>query len=116
MLTKASTFSKQAYVQKIVRQYKVVDDAYMVQHRNMRDIGYVAEKTEFGHVGPVDFLDVQSSDNYQLLKEDLAWQYCTAVVTKTCPFKHSFNDLLINIRQSGIQYYWETMVRKLELF
>nr|XP_029730976.1 glutamate receptor-like [Aedes albopictus] len=99
-----------AYVQKIVRQYKVVDDAFMVQHRNMRDIGYVAEKTEFGHVGPVDFLDVQSSDNYQLLKEDLAWQYCTAVVTKTCPFKHSFNDLLINIRQSGIQYYWETMV------
>ncbi|XP_062556994.1 uncharacterized protein LOC134221837 [Armigeres subalbatus] len=102
--------SPQAYVQKIVRHYKVVDDTYMVQHRNMRDIGYVAEKTEFGHVGPVDFLDVQSSDNYQLLKEDLAWQYCTAVVTKTCPFKHSFNNLLMNIRQSGIQYYWETTV------
>ncbi|XP_021707133.1 glutamate receptor [Aedes aegypti] len=102
--------SPQAHVQKLVRHYKVVDDNYMVQHRDMRDVGYIAEKTEFGHVSPVDFLDVQSADNYQLLKEDLAWQYCTAIVSKTCPFKHSFNELLMEIRQSGIQYYWESLV------
>ncbi|EAT48974.1 AAEL000089-PA [Aedes aegypti] len=102
--------SPQAYIQKIVRHFKVVDDEYMIQHRNIHDVGYIGERTQFGHFGPVDYLDVESSKHFQLLKEDLSYQYCVVILTKTCPFKQSFNDLMITIRQSGIQYFWETLV------
>lgn len=82
----------------------------MIRHRSIHDVGYVGEKTQFGHFVPIHYLDVESSRHFQLLKEDLSNQYCAVILTKTCPFKQTFNDLVIVVRQTGIQYFWETLV------
>ncbi|XP_053691082.1 uncharacterized protein LOC128739611 [Sabethes cyaneus] len=98
------------HVKTLVSNYRVVDMDYLIQHRNTRDFGYVGERTEFGHFAPIDYLDAESSKMTRLLKDDLFWQSCTAAVTKTSPFKQSFDTMLMNIRQSGIQHFWEIQV------
>ncbi|XP_055543538.1 uncharacterized protein LOC129729084 [Wyeomyia smithii] len=102
--------AEQVHLKTILSNYRIVDTEYLVQHRNTRDFGYVGERSEFGHFSPIDYLDGESSQMTQLLKDDLFWQSCTAIVTKTCPFKQTFNDMLMIIRQSGIQYFWEIQV------
>ena len=88
----------------------MLETEQLVEHRTKRDLGYVGERTEFGHFGPVDYLDEESSLLLQLLKDDLFWQSCTAVITKTCPFMERLNELILTVDQSGIQHYWEAQV------
>lgn len=100
----------QPYLKTLVNNYIVGDRNLLTQHRKTRDMGFIGERTEFGHFGPVDFVDVESSEVLRLLRDDLAWETTVALVTKTCPFRAQFDDLLMRIRQSGIQQYWELRV------
>lgn len=103
-------FLHQPYQQTLVKNYRVMDLEQLVQRAKTREFGFVGERTEFGHFGPTDFLDKETSRQKKLLANDILWQSCTAFVSKTCPFKSRLNDLIMNIRQSGIQYYWELRV------
>lgn len=103
-------FLHQPYQQTLVKNYRVMELEQLVQRAKTREFGFVGERTEFGHFGPTDFLDKETSRQKKLLANDILWQSCTAFVSKTCPFKSRLNDLIMNIRQSGIQYYWELRV------
>ncbi|XP_055604893.1 uncharacterized protein LOC129753117 [Uranotaenia lowii] len=102
----------QPFLQKIVENYRLVDIDYMIDHRYALDIGYIGERTQFGNFGPIDFLDEGSASLMRLLKDDLFWQMCTAIVSKTWPLKHHFNKLVLAVKESGIQNYWELQVVK----
>ncbi|XP_055604894.1 uncharacterized protein LOC129753118 [Uranotaenia lowii] len=102
----------QPFLQKIVENYRLVDIDYMIDHRYALDIGYIGERTQFGHFGPIDFLDEGSASLMRLLKDDLFWQMCTAIVSKTWPLKHHFNKLVLAVKESGIQNYWELQIVK----
>ncbi|XP_062556993.1 probable glutamate receptor [Armigeres subalbatus] len=99
--------AEQPYMKKLVSTYRVVDDEFMVKHTKMHDMGFVGERTEFQHFVPADFVDNEASTMLQLLKDDLYWASAAAVVTKTCPFKQKLNDFIMQIKQSGLQYFWE---------
>ncbi|XP_058823637.1 uncharacterized protein LOC131684630 isoform X2 [Topomyia yanbarensis] len=90
--------------------YRVLDTEHLMKHSKTRDMGFVGEFTEFGHFTPVDFLDAESASMLRILKDDLAWQSTTILMTKTCPFRQSFSDLVMNVRQSGIQHLIEYRV------
>ncbi|EAT48976.1 AAEL000066-PA [Aedes aegypti] len=97
----------QPYMKKLVNTYRVVNDEFMTQHSKTHDMGFAGERTEFRHFVPADFVDNEASTMLQLLKDDLYWESVVAIITKTCPFKQKFNDLIMQIKQSGIQNYWE---------
>ncbi|XP_055633889.1 glutamate receptor-like, partial [Toxorhynchites rutilus septentrionalis] len=102
--------ASQPHLRTLVKNYLVGDRNFFTQHRRTRDMGFIGERTEFGHFGPVDFVDAESSKVLRLLKDDLAWETTAALVTKTCPFRGRFDEFLMRIRQSGIQYYWELRI------
>ncbi|XP_058823633.1 uncharacterized protein LOC131684627 [Topomyia yanbarensis] len=98
------------HLKTLLKNYRVVELEYLAKHRNTRDMGFVGERTEFGHFAPIDYVDEESSKMLRLLKDDLFWQSCTAAVPKTWPVREAFDNLLLNIKQSGIQHYWEIEV------
>ncbi|XP_038116678.1 uncharacterized protein LOC6050679 [Culex quinquefasciatus] len=97
------------YLKVIVNNYQVVEQETLVKNAKSGNFGFVGERTEFGHFVPVDYLDEESSQMLRLLKDDLSWETCVALVSKTCPFKPRLDELIMNIRQSGVQFYWELM-------
>ncbi|XP_052565955.1 uncharacterized protein LOC120417136 [Culex pipiens pallens] len=101
------TLASESYLQTLVKNYRVEDLDHLKQLAKTRDFGFVGEHSEFGHFVPTEFLDEQTSSEKRLLSKDLLWQSCTAYVSKTFPFKSQLNDLIMDIRQSGVQHYWE---------
>ncbi|KXJ76294.1 hypothetical protein RP20_CCG009942 [Aedes albopictus] len=97
----------QPYMKKLVKSYRVISDDFMAKHSKTHDMGFAGERTEFQHFVPADFVDSEASTMLQLLKDDLYWESVAAIITKTCPFKQKFNDLIMQVKQSGIQNYWE---------
>ncbi|XP_065072620.1 glutamate receptor-like [Ochlerotatus camptorhynchus] len=97
----------QPHMKKLVTSYRVVSDKFLNEHAKTHDMGFGGERTEFQHFVPADFVDSEASTMLQLLKDDLYWGSVAAMVTKTCPFKQKFNDLIMQVKQSGIQKYWE---------
>lgn len=93
-----------------MKNYRVEDLDHLKQLAKTRDFGFVGEHSEFGHFVPTEFLDEETSRQKRLLSKDLLWQSCTAYVSKTCPFKSRLNDLIMEIRQSGVQHFWELRV------
>lgn len=105
------THCTQAYLKTIVSNYQVVEPETLTRYAKFGNFGFVGERTEFGHFVPIDYLDEESSQMLRLLKSDLSWENCAAVVSKTSPIKPRLNDLIMNVRQSGVQFYWELMVK-----
>ncbi|XP_055546486.1 glutamate receptor-like [Wyeomyia smithii] len=99
--------SPQPYMQTLVKNYRIRNDDYLSMHTKTLDLGFVGERTEFSHFVPSDFVDNEASTKLQLLKDDLYWESVTAIVTKTSPFRHALDDLIMQVKQSGIQHYWE---------
>ncbi|XP_065072600.1 glutamate receptor-like [Ochlerotatus camptorhynchus] len=97
----------QPHMKKLVTAYRVVSEKFLDEHAKTHDMGFGGERTEFQHFVPADFVDSEASTMLQLLKDDLYWESVAAIVTKTCPFKQKFNDLIMQVKQSGIQKYWE---------
>ncbi|XP_058817470.1 uncharacterized protein LOC131680777 [Topomyia yanbarensis] len=97
----------QPYMKKLVKNYRVVEEEYLYRHTKTHDLGFVGERTEFNHFVPSDFVDNEASTMLQLLKDDLYWETVVALVTKTSPFRQEFNNLLMQVKQSGIQHFWE---------
>lgn len=93
-----------------MKNYRVEDLDHLKKLAKTRDFGFVGEHSEFGHFVPTEFLDEETSRQKRLLSKDLLWQSCTAYVSKTCPFKSRLNDLIMEIRQSGVQHFWELRV------
>lgn len=89
----------------------VVDEDYLVRHSKTHDLGYCGERTEFEHFVPAEFVDLEASSMLQLLKDDLYWETVAHLVTKTCPFKEPYNDMIMTVKQSGMQDFWELRVR-----
>ncbi|XP_065072611.1 uncharacterized protein LOC135696992 [Ochlerotatus camptorhynchus] len=100
----------QPHMKKLVKTYRTVSKEFLAKHTKMHDMGFVGERSEFQHFVPVDFVDSEASTMLQLLKDDLFWESVSALVTKTCPFMQKFNDLIMQVKQSGIQKYWELQV------
>lgn len=101
----------QPHVQTLVKNYRIVDEDYLVDHSKTHDVGFCVEQSEYGHFVPSSFVDVEASTMLQKLKDNLYWETVAALVTKTCPFKQPFNDLIMKVKQTGVQHYWELQVR-----
>ncbi|XP_038116675.1 uncharacterized protein LOC6050674 [Culex quinquefasciatus] len=100
-------YATQPYVKTLVKNYLVVDEDYLVRHSKTHDLGYCGERTEFEHFVPAEFVDLEASSMLQLLKDDLYWETVAHLVTKTCPFKEPYNDMIMTVKQSGMQDFWE---------
>lgn len=64
-----------------------------------------------GHYAVGDYIDEASLNYLRLMHYDIYFEYCVAFFYKTWPFKSVFDLLVLHIVESGIQKYWELMVK-----
>lgn len=49
-------------------------------------------------------------NDLRLMRDDIYYGYCIAMLYKTWPFKSSFDIHVLHVVESGIQRYWELQV------
>ncbi|XP_052902796.1 probable glutamate receptor [Anopheles moucheti] len=77
------------------------------KHRNL---AYSIERLPYGHYAIGDYITDEVSNNYEIMLEDIYWENCVAMATKTWPLMNELDELTLVIFQSGIQRYWELKV------
>ncbi|XP_049286717.1 probable glutamate receptor [Anopheles funestus] len=75
-----------------------------------RDLAYSIERLPYGHYAVGDYITDDVSHNYEIMLEDIYWENCVAMATKTWPLMNELDELTLVIFQSGIQRYWEAKV------
>ncbi|XP_053667658.1 probable glutamate receptor [Anopheles marshallii] len=77
------------------------------KHRNL---AYSIERLPYGHYAIGDYITDDVSNSYEIMLEDIYWENCVAMATKTWPLMNELDELTLVIFQSGIQRYWELKV------
>ncbi|KFB36231.1 AGAP002904-PA-like protein [Anopheles sinensis] len=83
-----------------------------VLHRNAieRNMAYSIERLPYGHFAIGEYITEQVSPNFEIMLEDIYWENCVAMATKTWPLMNELDELTLVIFQSGIQRFWENKV------
>uniref|UniRef100_A0A182MC87 Ionotropic glutamate receptor C-terminal domain-containing protein n=1 Tax=Anopheles culicifacies TaxID=139723 RepID=A0A182MC87_9DIPT len=84
-------------------------DVLHVQAKH-RNLAYSIERLPYGHYAVGDYITDDVSHNYEIMLEDIYWENCVAMATKTWPLMNELDELTLVIFQSGIQRYWELEV------
>ncbi|XP_035902364.1 uncharacterized protein LOC118507679 isoform X1 [Anopheles stephensi] len=80
------------------------------RHAKQRNLAYSIERLPYGHYAVGDYITDDVSGSYEIMLEDIYWENCVAMATKTWPLMNELDELTLVIFQSGIQRYWELEV------
>ncbi|XP_058823625.1 glutamate receptor ionotropic, delta-2-like [Topomyia yanbarensis] len=75
-----------------------------------QDFSFSIERLPYGHFAVGEYIDKETADKYHFMIEDIYWENCVAMSTKTWPMMEHLDELILVIFQSGIQRYWEQRV------
>ncbi|XP_058129904.1 uncharacterized protein LOC131284269 [Anopheles ziemanni] len=83
-----------------------------VLHRNAieRNMAYSIERLPYGHYAIGEYITERVSPDFEIMLEDIYWENCVAMATKTWPLMNELDELTLVIFQSGMQRFWENKV------
>ncbi|CRK93972.1 CLUMA_CG007498, isoform A [Clunio marinus] len=80
----------------------------ILQYRGVRqDISFSIERLPYGHYAVGEYVTEETVKNYQIMLNDIYYELCVAMSTKTWPLMEQLDDLILQIAQSGIQQFVE---------
>ncbi|XP_048507197.1 uncharacterized protein LOC105689287 [Athalia rosae] len=68
------------------------------------------ERLQGGHYSIQDYLSSGAVGKMHLMRTDIYWEYCVAMLRKNSPFTEWLSKRILEIQASGIPQYWETDV------
>ncbi|XP_049548042.1 uncharacterized protein LOC125959271 [Anopheles darlingi] len=98
------------HMKKIESKFVLVTSARSVHYARLGQFGFIIERAQHGNFAPSNFLERNTSTLYQKLLDDMYYQNCAAISTKTNPLLANLNDYILRVQQSGILYYWGSKV------
>lgn len=91
MLAKFHTFSKEV----------------LERHAKEQDFSFSIERLPFGHYAIGEYVTEDSVGNYQIMINDIYYEFCVAMSTKTWSLRSHLDELIMHITESGVQQYVE---------
>ncbi|XP_049548041.1 uncharacterized protein LOC125959270 [Anopheles darlingi] len=106
----AISSSTEPHMKKIASSIVLVTSARTMQYARQGRFGFIIARAQYGNFAPSHFLERNTSKLYQKLLDDMYYQNCAAISTKTNPLLAHLNDYILRVQQSGILYYWGSIV------
>lgn len=72
-----------------------------------QDLSFSIERLPYGHYAIGEYITEETVYNYQIMMNDIYYELCVAMSTKTWPLMSYLDDLILQIAESGIQQYVE---------
>ncbi|XP_062556996.1 uncharacterized protein LOC134221839 [Armigeres subalbatus] len=95
---------------KILHNFQTHPKEVLHHHTKTLDLAYSVERLPYGHFAIGEYIDEEASHKFHLMIEDIYWENCVAMSTKTWPMMEQLDQLILTIFQSGMQRYWELQV------
>ncbi|XP_052869319.1 uncharacterized protein LOC128274994 [Anopheles cruzii] len=80
------------------------------RHAQQRDMGFTIERLPYGHFAVGEYITKDVVESFEIMVDDIYWENCVAMATKTWPLMNEFDELTLAVFESGIQRYWEAKV------
>ncbi|XP_053671602.1 uncharacterized protein LOC128721830 [Anopheles nili] len=100
----------QPTIVKLLQNFVTYPKDVLHEHARKRNLAYSIERLPYGHYAIGEYITDEVSGNFETMLEDIYWENCVAMATKTWPLMNELDDLTLVIFQSGIQRYWELQV------
>jgi hypothetical protein len=91
--------------------FKTLSKETLERHAIAGDMSFSIERLPYGHYAVGDYITEQTVYNYQTLTNDIYYEMCVAMSTKTWPLMQQLDDLILQIFESGVQKYVELDVK-----
>lgn len=102
--------TQQPTIVKLLESFVTYPKDVLHEHAKQRNLAYSIERLPYGHYAVGDYITDVVSSNFEIMLEDIYWENCVAMATKTWPLMDELDELTLRIFQSGIQRYWELEV------
>lgn len=76
-------------------------------HAEKQDFSFSIERLPYGHYAIGEYVTEETVDKYQIMINDIYYELCVAMSTKTWPLMSYLDKLILQILESGIQQYVE---------
>ncbi|XP_052565949.1 glutamate receptor ionotropic, delta-2-like [Culex pipiens pallens] len=100
----------QPTILKLLQNFETHPKEVLHRHAIQQDLAYSVERLPYGHFAIGEYIDRDVSHNFHLMIEDIYWENCVAMSTKTWPMMDHLDGLILRVFESGIQRYWELQV------
>uniref|UniRef100_A0A182JNI1 Ionotropic glutamate receptor C-terminal domain-containing protein n=1 Tax=Anopheles christyi TaxID=43041 RepID=A0A182JNI1_9DIPT len=100
----------QPTIVKLLENFVTYPKDVLHEHAKHRNLAYSIERLPYGHYAVGEYITDEVSGNFEIMLEDIYWENCVAMATKTWPLMDELDELTLLIFQSGIQRYWELEV------
>lgn len=96
----------------LLDKFETASKDVLEQRAIKQDMSFSIERLPYGHYAIGEYITEQTVNNYHIMLNDIYYELCVAMSTKTWPLMGYLDDLILQIAQSGVQQYVELEVVK----
>ncbi|KAL7044659.1 hypothetical protein ACKWTF_002017 [Chironomus riparius] len=97
----------QPMILQLLSKFRTLSKESLERRAINQDLSFSIERLPYGHYAVGEYITEQTVNNYQTLKNDIYYEMCVAMSTKTWPLMSELDDLILQIFESGVQKYVE---------
>lgn len=100
-------FFLQPMILQLLSKFKNLSKEELEVRALTEDLSFSIERLPYGHYAVGEYITEKTVYNYQTLTNDIYYEMCVAMSTKTWPLMNQLDELILQIFESGIQKYVE---------
>jgi hypothetical protein len=91
----------------LLSKFKTLSKENLEQRALKQDMSFSIERLPYGHYAVGEYITEETVYDYQTLTNDIYYEMCVAMSTKTWPLMAELDALILQIFESGLQKYVE---------
>lgn len=91
----------------LLSKFKTLSKEELEGRASMEDLSFSIERLPYGHYAVGEYITEKTVYNYQTLTNDIYYEMCVAMSTKTWPLMGKLDEIILQIFESGVQKYVE---------
>lgn len=99
--------SFQPVILELLSKFRTYSKEKLEDRSMAKDMSFSIERLPYGHYAVGEYITEKSVYDYQIMINDIYYEYCLAMATKTWPLMSILDDLILRIAESGVQKFVE---------
>lgn len=91
----------------LLARFRTLTKEVLEQRGVEQDLSFSIERLPYGHYAIGEYVTEKTVKNYQIMLNDIYYELCVAMSTKTWPLRSQLDDLILQVAQSGVQQFVE---------
>lgn len=91
----------------LLDKFRTSTKEVLEQRAIKQDLSFSIERLPYGHYAIGEYVTEETVHNYQIMLNDIYYELCVAMSTKSWPLMSYLDELILQITESGVQQFVE---------